>query len=76
MRVVQNKAIISGIAPFFIVKNVPAALKFYRDRLGFDITFQGRTEDDIFFGISFCQRGKPVAAAPHRQKKSKSFISG
>ena len=32
---------ISGIAPFFIVKNVPAALAFYRDRLGFDVTFQG-----------------------------------
>jgi hypothetical protein len=30
---------ISGIAPFFIVKNVPAALSFYRDRLGFDIAF-------------------------------------
>jgi catechol 2,3-dioxygenase-like lactoylglutathione lyase family enzyme len=25
---------ISGITPFFIVKNVPAALAFYRDRLG------------------------------------------
>jgi hypothetical protein len=23
---------------FFIVKNVPAALSFYRDRLGFDMT--------------------------------------
>ena len=46
---------ISGIAPFFIVKNVPAALSFYRDRLGFDITFQGPSEDDIFFGI--VQRG-------------------
>ena len=42
---------ITGIAPFFIVKNVPAALAFYRDRLGFDITFQGPSEDDIFFGI-------------------------
>ena len=42
---------ISGIAPFFIVKNVPAALSFYRDRLGFDITFQGPSDDDIFFGI-------------------------
>ena len=49
------KAEISGIAPFFIVKNVPSALAFYRDRLGFDITFQGPTEDDIFFGI--VQRG-------------------
>jgi catechol 2,3-dioxygenase-like lactoylglutathione lyase family enzyme len=47
----MNKTEISGIAPFFIVKNVPAALAFYRDRLGFDITFQGPSDDDIFFGI-------------------------
>ena len=47
----MTKAEISGIAPFFIVKNVPAALEFYRDRFGFDITFQGPSEDDIFFGI-------------------------
>jgi len=51
----MSRAEISGIAPFFIVKNVPAALAFYRDRLGFDITFQGPSEDDIFFGI--VQRG-------------------
>ena len=47
----MSKPEISGIAPFFIVKDVPAALKFYRDRLGFDIMFQGPSEDDIFFGI-------------------------
>ncbi|TMI70477.1 MAG: hypothetical protein E6H09_16140 [Bacteroidetes bacterium] len=47
----MTKTEISGIAPFFIVRNVPAALAFYRDRLGFDITFQGPTDDDIFFGI-------------------------
>jgi len=46
---------ITGIAPFFIVKNVPAALAFYRDRLGFDVTFQGPHPDDIFFAI--VQRG-------------------
>ena len=45
------RADISGIAPFFIVRNVPAALAFYRDRLGFEITFQGPSDDDIFFGI-------------------------
>ena len=50
----MSKAQISGIAPFFIVRNVPAALAFYRDHLGFDITFQGPA-DDIFFGI--VQRG-------------------
>jgi len=47
----MDKTEISGIAPFFIVKNVPVALSFYRDRLGFEITFQGPSEDDIFFGI-------------------------
>jgi catechol 2,3-dioxygenase-like lactoylglutathione lyase family enzyme len=51
----MTKAEISGIAPFFIVHNVPAALSFYRDRFGFDITFQGPSNDDIFFGI--VQRG-------------------
>jgi catechol 2,3-dioxygenase-like lactoylglutathione lyase family enzyme len=42
---------IAGIAPFFIVRNVPAALSFYRERLGFDVTFEGPEPDDIFFGI-------------------------
>jgi len=42
---------ISGISPFFIVRNVPSALSFYRDRLGFEVTFQGPESDDIFFGI-------------------------
>ena len=45
------KAEISGIAPFFIVRDVPTALAFYRDNLGFEIIFQGPSEDDIFFGI-------------------------
>ncbi len=47
----MNKAEIGGIAPFFIVKNVPAALAFYRDRLGFEIEYQGPTPEDIFFGM-------------------------
>jgi catechol 2,3-dioxygenase-like lactoylglutathione lyase family enzyme len=51
----MTKTAIAGIAPFFIVRDVPAALAFYRDSLGFDITFQGPSEDDIFFGI--VQRG-------------------
>ncbi len=59
---------ISGISPFFIVRHVPSALAFYRDRLGFEITFQGPTADDIFFGI--VRRGgamillKDVGVAP------------
>jgi catechol 2,3-dioxygenase-like lactoylglutathione lyase family enzyme len=47
----MTKIEIAGIAPFFIVRNVPTALAFYHDRLGFDITFQGPEPDDIFFGI-------------------------
>ena len=47
----MTKPEISGIAPFFIVRNVPVAMAFYRDRLGFEIMFQGPSEDDIFFGI-------------------------
>jgi catechol 2,3-dioxygenase-like lactoylglutathione lyase family enzyme len=64
----MSKTEISSIVPFFIVKNVPIALEFYRDRLGFDVTFQGPEPDDIFFGI--VRRGgamimfKEVGVAP------------
>jgi uncharacterized glyoxalase superfamily protein PhnB len=51
----MTKPEIAGIAPFFIVKDVPTALAFYRDKFGFDITFQGPEANDIFFGI--VQRG-------------------
>jgi catechol 2,3-dioxygenase-like lactoylglutathione lyase family enzyme len=49
---------VGGISPLFIVKDVPATLAFYRDRLGFEITFEGPEPDDIFFGI--VQRGKAM----------------
>ena len=47
----MTKPDITGIAPFFIVRDVPAAMAFYRDRLGFEISFQGPEPDDVFFGI-------------------------
>jgi catechol 2,3-dioxygenase-like lactoylglutathione lyase family enzyme len=59
---------IAAISPFFIVRHVPSSLAFYRDRLGFEITFQGPAPDDIFFGI--VRRGgaqillKAVGVAP------------
>ena len=46
---------VGSAAPLFIVRDVPATLAFYRDRFGFEITFQGPEPDDIFFGI--VQRG-------------------
>jgi catechol 2,3-dioxygenase-like lactoylglutathione lyase family enzyme len=45
------KPAISSISAFFIVANVPASLSFYRDMLGFEITFRGPTPEDEFFGI-------------------------
>jgi uncharacterized glyoxalase superfamily protein PhnB len=42
---------ISGISPLFIVADVSVALSFYRDMLGFEVTFRGPTPEDEFFGI-------------------------
>ncbi len=64
----MNRAEIRAISPFFIVRDVPSSLAFYRDRLGFEITFQGPEPTDIFFGI--VRRGgaqlllKAVGVAP------------
>jgi catechol 2,3-dioxygenase-like lactoylglutathione lyase family enzyme len=49
---------IGGASPLFIVRNVPATLAFYRDKLGFEITFEGPEPNDIFFGI--VQRGRAM----------------
>ncbi len=62
-----SPADISSIAPFFIVRDLTSALAFYRDRLGFEIIFEGPA-DDPFFGI--VRRGgamimlKDVGVAP------------
>src|SRR4051812_38621769 len=50
----MTRAEIAGIAPCFIVRDTPAALAFYRDRLGFEVTYQEPAEAP-FFGI--VQRG-------------------
>ena len=47
----MTRPTITGAAPFFIVADVPATLSFYRDKLGFEITFRGPEPDDEFFGI-------------------------
>ena len=52
------KAEIGGASPLFIVRNVPATLAFYRDKLGFEVTFEGPEPNDIFFGI--VQRGRAM----------------
>lgn len=47
----MSRPTISGVSPFFVVSNVPATLSFYRDMLGFEVTFRGPSPDDEFFGI-------------------------
>jgi len=42
---------LSCISPFFIVADVTATLAFYRDKLGFEVTFRGPSPEDEFFGI-------------------------
>jgi catechol 2,3-dioxygenase-like lactoylglutathione lyase family enzyme len=41
---------LTSIAPFFIVREVASAIAFYRDRLGFEVTFSA-PEDEPFFAI-------------------------
>lgn len=53
-----TKPELGGASPLFIVRNVPATLAFYRDKLGFDVTFKGPEPTDIFFGI--VQRGRAM----------------
>jgi catechol 2,3-dioxygenase-like lactoylglutathione lyase family enzyme len=47
----MTRATIASISPFFIVADVPVALSFYRDMLGFEVTFLGPSPEDEFFGI-------------------------
>lgn len=49
---------IGGASPLFIVRDVPKTLAFYRDKLGFEVTFEGPEPDDIFFGM--VERGRAM----------------
>lgn len=77
----MTRAEISGISPFFIVSDVPASLSFYRDRLGFEITFQGPAPDDIFFGIvrrggaQILMKAIGVAPMPNRTRDVQQGIA-
>jgi catechol 2,3-dioxygenase-like lactoylglutathione lyase family enzyme len=41
-----------SISPFFIVKDLQASIAFYRDRLGFDLDFQGPEGGVYYAGVS------------------------
>lgn len=46
----MTRAEIGGVSPCFIVSDAPSSLSFYRDLLGFEITFQ-EPPDEPFIGI-------------------------
>jgi uncharacterized glyoxalase superfamily protein PhnB len=60
----MRQAEISRISPFFIVRGAPSAISFYRDRLGFEITFQ-EPADEPFFGI-LCRGGAMIMLTCNR----------
>src|SRR5688572_12706504 len=41
-----------SISPFFIVKNLQASIAFYRERLGFQLDFDGPAGDVYYAGVS------------------------
>jgi catechol 2,3-dioxygenase-like lactoylglutathione lyase family enzyme len=41
-----------AISPFFIVKDLQASIAFYRERLGFQLDFQGPEGDVYYAGVS------------------------
>lgn len=54
----MTRPAVPGISPCFIVKDVSAATSFYRDMLGFDITYQ-QPNQDPFFAI-VCRDGAMI----------------
>ena len=47
----MTRPAIGGISPFFIVADMNATLAFYRDGLGFEVTFVAESPDDPYFAI-------------------------
>ncbi|HEY5253828.1 MAG TPA: VOC family protein [Acidobacteriaceae bacterium] len=46
----MTRPTITAISPFFIVSNVDRTIAFYRDKLGFEVTFQ-EPDQNPFFAI-------------------------
>jgi catechol 2,3-dioxygenase-like lactoylglutathione lyase family enzyme len=41
-----------SITPFFIVKDLPTSISYYRERLGFQLDFQGPDDDPYYARVS------------------------
>ena len=43
---------LASIRPFFIVKDLQASISYYRERLGFQLDFQGPDDGPFYAGVS------------------------
>ena len=43
---------LASISPFFIVKHLETSIAYYRERLGFELAFQGPEGDPYYAGVS------------------------
>jgi len=43
---------LTSISPFFIVKDLQTSVTYYRERLGFQLDFQGPADDPYYAGVS------------------------
>src|SRR5688500_14090662 len=48
MTLPATQALLNFAAPFFIVRDIMPSIAFYRDRLGFEVSFLGPAEDPYF----------------------------
>ena len=48
----ETKRNLVSISPFFIVQDLQASIAFYRERLGFQVDFQGPPDDVYYAGVS------------------------
>ena len=69
------RAALGAVSPFFVVGDLWAAMGFYRDVLGFEVTYAGPDPEPFFAtvrrdGVQFLLKvvGDGVAALPNRQR--------
>src|SRR5207237_1346484 len=68
-----TQAQLGYIAPFFIVRDVMPAIAFYKDRLGFKVTFLG-PEDDPYFAMLKRDGVRLICSRPSRPRCSRRRI--
>lgn len=62
-----------AVSPFFIVRDLRRALEFYRDTLGFEVTFTSGGADPFFAivrrdGVQFLLKSVGIDAVPNRER--------